>query len=390
MANIHDYLIWRGDLDFDKDPLHEIDSLLLAILAYGEFDNLLPSAIGAGALSLSELSESYKEAKERRGEDTEPLGFFGEVPKLLHEAARTTRFSKLAVSGFTKQIDFEESMQFVAMIFSIREDLHFISFRGTDTNLAGWKEDLLMSFMDEIPAQQQAVDYTDSAFKNLKGSFILGGHSKGGNLAVYAAVKASLEHQDRIIAIYNHDGPGFQPRIVQSEAYQRIVGKIRTFIPRSSLVGMLLEHGGDYTVVASSQRSLLQHDPFSWEVEGPRFVTEEGMSKGVMAINNAIRTWLDQVTLEERAEFVHGFCDLIEATGAKTLEDLTNEKLQSAHAILKAYTHMGKETRTHLKDILDIFFKESRKSIRETILDEIDNLLPKKRPPKQVQGDQPE
>lgn len=388
MANIYDYLTWRGDLPFNKDPLNEIDSLVFSTLAYGEFETILTPSIGEPSLPLAELDQAYAKVMQEKYKDSDPLGFFGEVPKLLHHAATTKRFAHVRLSGFEKQIDFDQSKQFVAMVVTLRKNLHFLAFRGTDTNLAGWKEDLQMSFMDEVPAQQQAADFANKAFESLEGEFYLGGHSKGGNLAVYAAVKASKEQQDRIIAIYNNDGPGFQSHIVESDAYQRILGNIKTFVPRSSPVGLLLEHGGDYTVVASTQKSILQHDPFSWEVSGPRFVSEDGLSKGVLAINNAIRTWLAQVSMEERAEFVKVFCDLIEATGAKTLEDLTNEKLQSAQAILKAYTHMGKDARTNLKKILDIFFKESRKSIRETILDEIDHLLPKKRPPKSISSEQ--
>lgn len=385
---MYDYLQWRGDLSFSKAPLNEIDSLVFSTLVYGEYEGILPSAIGDSAMTLAELAEAYTNNQSLQEPEADPLGFFGEVTTLLQRAAQTRRFANVRLGGFVKQIDFDGAKQFVAMVVSVRRNLHFLAFRGTDLNLAGWKEDLLMSFMDEVPAQRLAAEFASRAFTTLEGSFILGGHSKGGNLAVYAAVKASPGQQDRIIAIHNHDGPGFQRNIIESDAYQRIVGKAATYVPRSSPVGMLLEHGGEYTVVASTQRSILQHDPFSWEVEGTRFVTQEGMSKGVLAINNAIRAWLDQVSKEQRAEFVQTFCDLIEATGARTLEDLTNEKLQSAHAILKAYTHMDKESRTHLRSILDILFKESTKSIRETILEGIDNLLPKKKPPKAMPPDQ--
>jgi hypothetical protein len=279
-------------------------------------------------------------------------------------------------------------MQFAAMVFSMGKKHHYIAFRGTDTHLIGWQEDLWMSFMDEIPAQRTAAAYAQEIFKDFDGKYYLGGHSKGGNLAVYAAVKASYEQRKRINTIFNHDGPGFQSTFIETEEYQQLIKKIRIFIPKSSIVGILLEHGGDYSVVESKQISILQHDPFSWDIEGSHFVYGEGLSKGVLAIKTAIRSWLAEVPKEERESFVKGFCEIIGATGAKTLEDLTHDKLQSASAILKAYSHMSKESKANLKKTMDIFFKESRKSFKETILEEIDHILPKKRAQKSLQSDE--
>lgn len=387
MGAIGDYLAWRGDVSFSKDQLNEIDSLVFSILVYGELLSIVPSKIGEG-LPLREVARLHARFLSEQDEEPEPIGFFGEVPKLLQEVAETKRFSKVRLSGFEKQIDFDHSKQFVAMVISLSPRLHVIAFRGTDTNLAGWKEDLLMSFMDEIPAQQQAARFATEVFDALEGEFILTGHSKGGNLAIYAALKAPGEHQARIVAIHNHDGPGFHHDMIMSDSYQRIVSKIKTFIPRSSLVGMLLEHGGEYVVVNSRQKSLLQHDPFSWEVMGPHFMPADGMSKTIVAISEAIRTWLGQVGKEDRAQFVHAFCDLIEATGAQTLEELTSEKLQSVQAVVKAYAHMDKDARAHLKEVLDIFFAESRKSIRDTLRGELGHLFSIKRPTKRQNSDE--
>jgi hypothetical protein len=154
--------------------------------------------------------------------------------------------------------------------------------------------------------------------------------------------------------------------------------KIKTFIPRASIVGLLLEQSGNFKVVESRQISIMQHDPLSWAVKGPRFLYGEGLSKSAIAFSNALRTWMAQVTKEERAVFVESLGDLMESTGVRTLEELTQEKLQSTVAILKAYNHMDKETKANLKKLLELFFKESGKSIREVIKDEIEQLLPKK------------
>jgi hypothetical protein len=379
MATMYDYLTWRGDLTFSHAPVNEVDSLIFSTLTYAEYELIVPDTTGPFPLTLSELAEPYAACMEKQKEKIESLGFFAEIHHLLEQVAQTERFGSIPLQLYETKLNAEESIQFAAMVFTVKKNLHFVAFRGTDTNLVGWKEDLQMSFMEEIAAQHAAADYFERICGELSGNFILGGHSKGGNLAVYAAVKASAKNRKRIKAVYNNDGPGFQSKVVESSPYQSMVKKISTFIPQSSIVGILLEHGGDYTAVESSQVSILQHDPFSWEIEGPHFSEAEELGKGVLALKQAIRTWLNKVSIKEREEFVKGFCELVDATGAETLEDLTSDKLQSAYAILKAYTHMSKETRLQLKKTMDLLFKESRKSFRETIREEIEQLFPKKR-----------
>ncbi len=376
---MYDYLSWRGDLTFSQAAVNEVDSLILSTLTYGEYEQVVPKEVGPFPVTLKDLATPYAAYMKEHSEKIEALGFFAEIPQLLKRVSETERFGTIQLHLYETKLDTEQSIQFAAMVFSLKKNLHFVAFRGTDTNLVGWKEDLQMSFMDEVAAQHAAADYFNRVCGELSGNFILGGHSKGGNLAVYAAVKASAENRKRIKAVYNNDGPGFQSKIVESSPYKRLLKRTFTYIPQSSIVGILLEHGGDYTAVESSQVSILQHDPFSWKVEGPHFVEAEELGKGVLALKQAIRTWLNKVSLKEREEFVKGFCELVDATGAETLEDLTSDKLQSAYAILKAYTHMSKESRIQLKKTMDLLFKESRKSIRETFFEEIENLFPKRR-----------
>ena len=386
MASLYDYLSWRGDIPFSKSAVNEIDSLLFSILSYGHYDKFFSENDNNEAYKLTEIAQQYHSA-ENGNDNQSKLGFFAEVPELLKQVAASKRFANVRLSRYVNTLDSEKSMQFAAMVFSLGKKHHYIAFRGTDTNLIGWQEDLWMSFMDEIPAQRSAAKYAQEIFNEYEGKFHLGGHSKGGNLAVYAAVKSSFEQQKRITTIFNHDGPGFHSTFIESEDYQQLIKKIRIFIPKSSIVGILLEHGGDYTVVESKQISILQHDPFSWEIEGSHFVYGEGLSKGVLAIKTAVRSWLAEVPKEERESFVKGFCEIIGATGAKTLEDLTHDKLQSVSAILKAYSHMSKESKAKLKKTMDIFFKESRKSFKDTILEEIDHILPKKKAQKSLESD---
>jgi hypothetical protein len=367
MADIYEYLKWRGDLSFARSTVNPIDTLIFSILSYLDFPK--------EEQTIAHLAKEF-EKNPPSEEQPERLGFFAEIPHLLDVLAQTKRYATVRVHHFAEALDQQESIQFASVVFTVQKQLHVVAFRGTDTHLVGWKEDLLMSFMEEVPAQKKAATFLQRISGELEGKFILTGHSKGGNLAVYAGVQLPQSEQKRVSAIYNHDGPGFHPRVIKSEAYQRMIKVMHTYIPQSSIVGILLEHGGNFSPIASSQVSILQHDPFSWKIEGTHFMVSESLSKGVLALKEAIRSWLNQVSPEERSAFVEAFCELISATGAETLEDLSRDKLQSAYAILRAYTHMSKESRRHLKKSMDLLFEESRKSFAEKIFG---NFLSKKK-----------
>ncbi len=192
MQNLFDYLEWRGDLSFTRDSFNEVDNLIFSVLAYLKFDGIVPEETGADPLPLSEAARQFKEKKYRPYKDP----FFKLTPALLSRAAQSERYRNVNLSGYVNQYDYENSKQFSAVVFSIYNGLHFIAFRGTDYSIIGWKEDFLMSFMDQAPSQNQAVIYMKGIIDNLPGNFYLGGHSKGGNLAVYAATQADEKTKD--------------------------------------------------------------------------------------------------------------------------------------------------------------------------------------------------
>lgn len=374
MQNILDYLHWRGDLSFARDDLNEVDNLIFSILSYLEYDRYFSDVTGDQPLPLRQVAEILTAARDANA-PKEKRPQFKQIPDLLTRAARSQRYGKVGVSSFINQINEDISEQFCAMVFSIHPKLHYIAFRGTDDTLAGWKEDFQMSFMDEVPAQKQAVLYTRQVLQKLAGDFYLGGHSKGGNLAVYAAAHTSPAMRERILAVYNNDGPGFQSKIIQSDGYQSIVDRVSTYIPRSSIVGLLLEHGEAYKVVGSSALALLQHDGFSWKVAGRQFVIEEDFSRGNLVFNEALRVWLKQISYEQRALFVDAMFEIIQASGARKLGDLSREKLVAARAMINTYKNMDAETREQLKKVIELFFTESQKIIKTSLSAEIDSFI---------------
>ena len=233
MANVFEYLHWRGDLPFSAAPFNAADSLILCRLAYLPFDGLVPDAFEPGEV-LAAVAERMPGGEEayRLPDDL----------RLLRALAGTRRFGGARLSGFVNRFDPAGEKQFAALTIRPEADLPYVAFRGTDGTLVGWKEDFNMAASTSVPSQREAAAYLNAAADALAGSLRAGGHSKGGNLAVYAAAFCHAPVQARVAAVYSHDGPGFLPQIVESAAYRRIRGRVHAFVPQSSVVGMLLHH----------------------------------------------------------------------------------------------------------------------------------------------------
>ena len=374
MPNILDYLDWRGDLEFQRDPLNEVDNLVFSVLSYMDFAGAVPTTEEAGSVSLADAAETLKQMPEQI---TAPITstFFSRLPVLLEKCAGSARYRDVRLSHYVNRVSFDEAEQFSALVFSTDDTTHFVAFSGTDDTLVGWKEDLEMSFRDVVPAQRSAVEYLELVMSHLPGVFYLGGHSKGGNLAVFAAANIPAEMQPSILLMYNNDGPGFQRSVIESPGYQRVTDKIINFLPQSSVVGMLLNQSGHYQVVDSNESGIMQHNAFSWEVVGTNFVYEDGLSATSIKFNNALRAWMETVPNEERSEFIEALFTILEATGARTVKEFTQDKLTNAKAMISTFKQLEPETQAHLKLLLETFFAEIQKALRSSITEGISSLI---------------
>ena len=361
---LFDYLSWRGDLSFERVPLGEVDSLILSILAYIDFTNFVREELTAEKKPPVLLTVTKDFLRAQNGAIPN-MGLI--IPKetvtLLARAAKTPRFGLTRPFCYVNKICDEEQKQFSALSFSLGEKDTFIAFRGTDDTLVGWKENFNMSFMHPVPAQREAVEYLESIAAQTEGKIYLGGHSKGGNLAVYAATKASESTRERIVAVYNNDGPGFDAEFIHGEDYKTIKDRIYTLVPQSSVVGMLLEHEESYTVVKSRLSGLLQHNGFSWEAMGGSFIRLDSISEESKLIDGSLHEWLEQMSVEEREAVVDSLYEALSAQGAKTLSDLGADKKK----IVKAWSAMDNEARNQVRKCVNIIFgkKKQPKEIKE-------------------------
>lgn len=320
MANVFDYLKWRGDLTFTQDPPNAVDALVFSALVYvcyGQNVQTQPNV----PIMLKDAAEEFfgmedHESRVRMKNDME----------LLYQASLTARFGFTKIVMYRDQLIPEQETQFAAMTFLLDDGSGFIAFRGTDSSLVGWKEDFNMSFQQTIPAQRLAVQYTREVAAEYAVPLRLGGHSKGGNLAVFAAARSSPMLQQRILEVYNNDGPGFTDYMMGDPGYIAMVPRIRTFVPQSSVIGMLLEHEEPYTIIKSKSVSLLQHDFYSWEILGRSFLYVEEMTADSRFLNAAIKTWFAEMSNEERGQLVDVMFTLLGTGGVENALEILHPK----------------------------------------------------------------
>jgi len=351
MADIMDYLLWRGDLSFKQDPFNEVDNLILSQIAYVNFDNIVPGITSNASLSLEEASNLFHKMHTEK-ELAQDKSFVRLAPLLLKRAATTKRFKHIGLCNYISKLDYNEEKQFSALHYMLDEVTTYVAFRGTDDTLLGWKEDFNMSFMEVVPSQIEAVGYLNATLTDARKRFYLGGHSKGGNLAIYSAVNCNKPIHSQILHIYNNDGPGFNSNMLQSEGYKALSTKITTFIPESSIIGLLLEHEEDYKVIQSEQLGIMQHDAMSWKVLGPRFVACDGLSFGSRIFDSTFKVWMTELTQPQREQCIDVLYNILETTGAKTLTDLSNSRLKKINQLIKTYNAMDETTKTMLSQIV--------------------------------------
>ncbi len=326
MGNLFDYLEWRGDLLFSEAPFNDVDSLIFSLLSYIDFNGIVPESYNDAAVPIKAAANTFF----ARNTDINKISMGLIVPnaivKLFRELKDTRRFRNVNMKAHVNIIDKEKEMQFSATTFIPDDHIPVIAFRGTDDTIIGWKENFNMSFSDAVPAQTKAVEYLNTVASYSSDALRLTGHSKGGNLAVYAAVHCDASCKKRILRAWNNDGPGFRKGFLSQPAYLETRHLIRTLVPQSSLVGMLLEHDENYTVVKSRQNGLLQHDGMTWEVKGNSFVHLNDVRETTKRTDKSLNEWIEEMNPEQRKQFTDALYQLLSSDNASTLTELVFTK----------------------------------------------------------------
>ena len=366
MSDLFDYITWRGDLSQAMAPLNDVDALIFARLSYVPFDGIVPAGFDAGKplpqAARQALAKGVLNRETERGQES---------IRLLELLADAPRYAGLTLCGFESTLDREAQEQFAAV--TIRLPLGAcVCYRGTDGTLVGWKEDFNMSFADVVPAQLHAVEYLTRAAQ-LPGTLRLCGHSKGGNLAVFAAAFCGESIQSRIVAVRNFDGPGFQRSVAEQPDFQRIIGRTRTFLPRSSVVGMLLEHEEPYTVVESQgSGGITQHNVCLWEVTRDGFKELHQVSDGSQFIDRALKDWVANMDAGQREKVVNGLYEALAATQADTVREVRERGKMAA---LKSIMSLDEDTRRQTLSAMRTLYHSLKRSLPEGPLKALEDRL---------------
>lgn len=343
MANLIDYLEWRGDIPFAVDPFNEVDGLLLAVLAYMDFGNVSSdgTAVSIQGVYKEFLKKHTREEISARGSNT------AKAALILGEMCKGMRFRNTKLCYYINDIDREEDAQISAVTSLLDDGTAYVAFRGTDRSLVGWKEDFNLFYLSETGGQRRAKSYLNEVGASLGRKLRVGGHSKGGNFAVYAASFCDEPIQSEIIEVYSFDGPGFRKDIIDSDGYKRILPKIISIVPDTSVVGMLLSSASIHRVVKSTAVGILQHDGFTWAVCRNRFI-QAPMSEMGRLIQRTMGGWLEQIDNETRQSLTNTIFSLLEATGQDTFDSISEQKWKSAAAMITSMAGLPKEKRQEL------------------------------------------
>ena len=345
---------------FEEKEFCEVDSLVLSQFSYLFFDGIVPGTDKfKKGVSIKDIycAEYFEKVFNHVRLPEENL-------KLFSALAASPRFRDVKMNYYVNEIDMSIETQFSAVSYVLDRKTAYIAFRGTGAQAVGWKEDFNMAFLDEVPAQRRAKEYVDTVARKLPKSIMVGGHSKGGNLAVYSAAKCRENVQKRIEAVFSHDGPGFKS-LGGTEQYAAIKDRIRKTVPQSAVIGMLLENQKEFTVIQSTRTGIMQHDPFSWEIKNGSFIKLDSMTQSAKLLDKSLSNWILTLSDEDRARFVDALYKAASAEQGDRIFDFEHIKYKDIKAFIEQTGNLEPDTRKFLLDRIRDLIKLSIKMIRK-------------------------
>lgn len=354
------YVKEYGNNTFMNEPMNDVDSLVLCQFSYLKFDGLVPF--------VSENKPSVSLQELRMNKDFDRLFIDDRYEKenraLFQAMLQSRRYTNLKVNCYVNIIENEWETQFAAMTFLLEDGTIYIAFRGTDETIIGWKEDFNMVYLSPVPAQEYSVKYLNMVAGRFYRPFYVGGHSKGGNLAVYASMNCIPVVQERILKIYNMDGPGFRPQVCEKCGYNVIADRVIKILPQSSVVGMLFESGEDYQVVESRAFGFFQHDPYTWKVVENKFVYADGIYKSRKESNTLINEWITSLSPKDLQVFVDTLYKVISAAEADNVIEFAENWKKNLKAVVAAYKEVDADTEKILKEVVSALFNQRVEKLR--------------------------
>ena len=356
--NIYDYIKWRGDIPMSQSPFNELDSLILTQLPYINWENIItgkPVTLG-DAFNMLNSDDFVREIERERY-------------VLAGQASQSIRFKDIRIIDYTKILSREQELQFCAMFFQLPDRTYYIAYEGTENSLIGWKENFNMTYMCPTSGQKAALDYLNARMNALR-SFRLGGHSKGGNLAFYAAVKSSWP--SKIIEAHSFDGPGFSKEFISTLEYMEMHERLKTWIPESSVIGRLLNNITDTTIVKCSTETMLyQHDVINWEVDFNKLyaISENTRRSGFM--EDVFDDWNERLSTEEKIVFINTTYETLIELGYTTPKDILTHPTRVMMEMTSRFMQFSPAARSIVLNVLGLLLKSNVKSFYNNYLDSL-------------------
>ena len=342
--NIIDYIKKNKDKTWKEQPFNEIENLIFSLLTYLDFSDIVP-AFKNGKITLKEAAEKLSDKKKNfRGM------FMSNTFKMLQMMKNTPRYQDVLLYNYMKVVN--DDMQFGAMTMRLPDKSIYISFAGTDTSIIGWEEDFKMTYLYPGASQKYASIYLNKAIGLLDRNIRVGGHSKGGNLSICAVMNAKFWIRKKIIKITNFDGPGFLKKEIESKDYKKIEPKIKMYVPKESIIGMLFYSTSDYIVIKSKGLNILQHDAFNWQCKEKELIRDT-QSKRSKALQQKLTKKLEELSLEERVNLVKNLFNIFKNNNIKDTKEI---KIKEIFKLIKEFKKLDKETQNLLTELLIIIF----------------------------------
>ena len=360
MATMLDYLDWRGDLSFAQSPFNEVDNLILSQLSYLDVTGAAdPDARGRGP-TLERVWKRFCALHDVGAGEGAPGGVVSPLTvRLLEKVAASERFGRTVLCHYVERLeeDGQRSEQFSAMCFRLPDKSTYVAFRGTDASFAGWREDFAMSF-SVVPSQRSATRYLEEVRRHTRGPLRVGGHSKGGNLAVYAAAQASKATQRRLVEVWSNDGPGFGEGMLSRDAFKSIRAKVHHLVPAFCVVGQLLEQPCHPQLIRADGVGVMQHDAMLWQVMGARFVPAEAMDEGAVRFGEVFASVMGGKDSLWRWRLTDALFGALEA-GGSSIDEIQQEGAGAYLRVAQAYLRIDPELRDAVRTIASSIAGES-------------------------------
>ena len=345
MKNMLDYIKEFGHVSFEERAFSEIDALVLTELEYLPLEKVVPSdENGENFVTVKEIAEYMKEHKKQLF-DENPMMMTPERHEVSQIIADAPRFQSMKFFGVVSEWDKDTTKQFAAITVEVEPGVRLVIFRGTDDTLIGWKEDFLMTYSPLVAAQTDAKEYLAKQASLWDGDLMVSGHSKGGNLALYAAATQEEDVQLRIVDIFCFDSPGLYRSVLETKGYQNIVPLAMRYIPQDALVGLMLESEVPYVIVKSNAVGAMQHSAMTWGIEDGQFIKVDKLTKNSLLNDQTFKKWTESVSDEELELFWNVFFELLFTVGIETVNDVYGQFMHYVQEFLKAAGEMDEEKR---------------------------------------------